>query len=139
MNAWTRVEYLIETAEILYRCCVCLGEFEIKEELLQVPLCKHLFHIECIHHWLHSNTTCPLCRCSVIPIIKLSNPAATPGVSESQQQEEDANSNVRSEQLQQQQQQLDGDGGSSDIANVCREQLVIRIEGSSSTLNSTNS
>ncbi|XP_044485757.1 probable E3 ubiquitin-protein ligase RHA4A isoform X2 [Mangifera indica] len=78
-------------------------------------------------------------QCSVIPIIKLSNPAATPGVSESQQQEEDANSNVRSEQLQQQQQQLDGDGGSSDIANVCREQLVIRIEGSSSTLNSTNS
>ncbi|XP_059632009.1 probable E3 ubiquitin-protein ligase RHA4A [Cornus florida] len=48
-------------------CCVCLGEFEIKQELHQVPSCKHLFHVDCIHHWLHSNTTCPLCRCSVVP------------------------------------------------------------------------
>lgn len=48
------------------QCCVCLGEFEIKEELLQIPSCKHMFHIECIRHWLHSNSTCPLCRCYVI-------------------------------------------------------------------------
>ncbi|XP_044477399.1 probable E3 ubiquitin-protein ligase RHA4A [Mangifera indica] len=66
------------------QCCVCLGEFEIIEELLQVPLCKHVFHIECIHHWLHSNTTCPLCRSSVIPPTKLSNPP-TPTESESQE------------------------------------------------------
>ncbi|CAL0330858.1 unnamed protein product [Lupinus luteus] len=48
-------------------CCVCLGEFELKEELLQIPHCKHMFHIECIHNWLQSKTTCPLCRCSIIP------------------------------------------------------------------------
>ncbi|KAJ0104753.1 hypothetical protein Patl1_17487 [Pistacia atlantica] len=123
------------------QCCVCLGEFEMKEELLQVPLCKHVFHIECIHHWLHSNTTCPLCRCSVIPVTKLSNPA-TPSESESQQREgansNDNQPNIQSEQ-QQQQQQLDGDDGSSDIANACRDQLVIRIEGSSSASTSLNS
>ncbi|KAJ0048495.1 hypothetical protein Pint_14890 [Pistacia integerrima] len=125
-------------------CCVCLGEFEMKEELLQVPLCKHVFHIECIHHWLHSNTTCPLCRCSVIPVTKLSNPA-TPSESESQQREgansNDNQPNIQSEQRQQQQQQqqLDGDDGSSDIANACRDQLVIRIEGSSSASTSLNS
>ncbi|KAE9597826.1 hypothetical protein Lal_00013935 [Lupinus albus] len=48
-------------------CCVCLGEFELKEEVLQIPYCKHVFHIECIHNWLQSNTTCPLCRCFIIP------------------------------------------------------------------------
>nr|KJB26894.1 hypothetical protein B456_004G266400 [Gossypium raimondii] len=59
-------------------CSVCLGEFEMKEELLQVPSCKHVFHIECMHRWLHSNSTCPLCRCcvavGVIPITKLHPP-----------------------------------------------------------------
>ncbi|XP_050377763.1 probable E3 ubiquitin-protein ligase RHA4A [Argentina anserina] len=61
------------------QCCVCLGEFEMEEELLQVQSCKHVFHVHCIHHWLHNNTTCPLCRCLVIPIsttkIDSNNPA----------------------------------------------------------------
>ncbi|CAA7037386.1 unnamed protein product [Microthlaspi erraticum] len=46
-------------------CCVCLGEFELKEELVEIPLCKHIFHLDCIHLWLYSHTTCPLCRSSV--------------------------------------------------------------------------
>ncbi|ONI07503.1 hypothetical protein PRUPE_5G124100 [Prunus persica] len=66
------------------QCCVCLGDFEMEEELLQVISCRHVFHVDCIHHWLHNNTTCPLCRCSVIPIsTKLDSPAlqALPSVS----------------------------------------------------------
>lgn len=53
------------------QCCVCLGEFEMEEELNQVPSCKHVFHVDCIAPWLRSNSTCPLCRVSIsirIPI-----------------------------------------------------------------------
>ncbi|KAL6313227.1 hypothetical protein AAG906_018693 [Vitis piasezkii] len=57
-------------------CCVCLGEFEIKEELHQVPSCKHVFHADCIYHWLRTNSTCPLCRCSVFPNTKAGNPVS---------------------------------------------------------------
>ncbi|XP_020213849.1 probable E3 ubiquitin-protein ligase RHA4A [Cajanus cajan] len=56
-------------------CCVCLGEFEVKEEVVEIPYCKHVFHLDCIHHWLQSNSTCPLCRCSIIPTTKFLNPA----------------------------------------------------------------
>ncbi|XP_027343193.1 probable E3 ubiquitin-protein ligase RHA4A [Abrus precatorius] len=54
-------------------CCVCLGEFELKEEVLQIPDCKHVFHVSCIRNWLQSNSTCPLCRCSIIPSTKFLN------------------------------------------------------------------
>ncbi|CAF1912606.1 hypothetical protein YC2023_017141 [Brassica napus] len=39
--------------------------FELKEELVEMPSCKHIFHLDCIHIWLYSHTTCPLCRSSV--------------------------------------------------------------------------
>ncbi|KAF9619993.1 hypothetical protein IFM89_010609 [Coptis chinensis] len=53
------------------RCCVCLGDFELKEQLHQIPSCKHLFHIDCIHHWLKANFTRPLCRCYIFSTKKL--------------------------------------------------------------------
>ncbi|MCL7024112.1 hypothetical protein MKW94_027122 [Papaver nudicaule] len=58
-------------------CCVCLGDFELSEQLHQIPSCKHVFHVECIHHWLRTNSTCPLCRCFILPV-KKADPAVEP-------------------------------------------------------------
>ncbi|XP_062221211.1 RING-H2 finger protein ATL72-like [Phragmites australis] len=48
-------------------CAVCLEEIESGEMVRQLPACRHLFHVECIDMWLHSHSTCPLCRCDVSP------------------------------------------------------------------------
>ncbi|XP_068644130.1 probable E3 ubiquitin-protein ligase RHA4A [Aristolochia californica] len=50
------------------QCSVCLGDFEVKQRLHQLPSCKHLFHVDCIRHWLVTSATCPLCRTSIIPV-----------------------------------------------------------------------
>ncbi|XP_050227419.1 probable E3 ubiquitin-protein ligase RHA4A isoform X2 [Mercurialis annua] len=81
------------------QCCVCLGEFEIKEELVQIPNCKHVFHIECINHWLHSNTTCPLCRSFVkIPTSKLDHQSSDQDHHDHEQQQEVDNNPITDQQ-----------------------------------------
>lgn len=45
-----------------FDCAVCLCEFSDQDELRLLPPCGHAFHIHCIDTWLLSNSTCPLCR-----------------------------------------------------------------------------
>lgn len=45
-----------------FDCAVCLCEFSDQERLRLLPMCSHAFHIDCIDTWLLSNSTCPLCR-----------------------------------------------------------------------------
>ncbi|GAU15826.1 hypothetical protein TSUD_236420 [Trifolium subterraneum] len=45
-------------------CAVCLGDFEEGEELKTMPECLHSFHVPCIDTWLHSHSSCPICRAS---------------------------------------------------------------------------
>ncbi|KAH0452756.1 hypothetical protein IEQ34_017080 [Dendrobium chrysotoxum] len=52
------------------QCSVCLGDYQAEDRLQRLPQCGHTFHVDCIDHWLVSNTTCPLCRISLIPAIK---------------------------------------------------------------------
>ncbi|KAG9457077.1 hypothetical protein H6P81_001585 [Aristolochia fimbriata] len=49
------------------QCSVCLGDYQANDRLQQIPACGHTFHMECIDHWLATNTTCPLCRLSLLP------------------------------------------------------------------------
>ncbi|EAY85202.1 hypothetical protein OsI_06565 [Oryza sativa Indica Group] len=52
------------------QCAVCLSIVQEGEAVRQLPACKHLFHVGCIDVWLHSHSTCPLCRASVEPLGK---------------------------------------------------------------------
>ena len=43
-------------------CAVCLGNFEIKEKVRKLKMCKHIFHTRCLIHWLERDESCPLCK-----------------------------------------------------------------------------
>ncbi|XP_058097559.1 RING-H2 finger protein ATL58-like [Magnolia sinica] len=52
------------------QCSVCLGDYKANDKLQQIPACGHTFHMDCIDLWLANNTTCPLCRLSLLPATK---------------------------------------------------------------------
>ncbi|KAF8754855.1 hypothetical protein HU200_011392 [Digitaria exilis] len=43
-------------------CSVCLGVFQNGEMVRLLPVCLHLYHVECIDLWLDAHSTCPICR-----------------------------------------------------------------------------
>ena len=43
-------------------CSVCLGVFQVGETVRLLPVCLHLYHVECIDPWLDAHSTCPICR-----------------------------------------------------------------------------
>lgn len=58
------VEYKKERKEGS-ECPVCLSVYVEGEEVRQLKICNHIFHVECIDTWLSSHSTCPVCRASV--------------------------------------------------------------------------
>lgn len=61
---------MLKISILLTRCSVCLGDYKSDERLQRIPPCGHTFHVDCIDHWLSTNTTCPLCRVSLLPTAK---------------------------------------------------------------------
>ncbi|KAM2961208.1 hypothetical protein FF1_030812 [Malus domestica] len=49
------------------RCTICLEDY-MDGESCRVFACKHMFHSNCIDHWLKNHLTCPVCRNSVVDI-----------------------------------------------------------------------
>lgn len=49
----------------LMECTICLSVFEDEELGRRLPKCRHAFHVPCIDMWLHSHSTCPICRAPV--------------------------------------------------------------------------
>jgi hypothetical protein len=46
-------------------CTICLGDYEIGDEVVGLPVCKHSFHSGCVGNWFEKNATCPSCRSPV--------------------------------------------------------------------------
>lgn len=62
----------------LMECTICLSVFEDEEIGRRLPKCRHAFHVPCIDMWLHSHSTCPICRAPVLllsdtPILDLNS------------------------------------------------------------------
>lgn len=49
-------------------CTFCLSSFDEEDEVRELYNCRHIFHRNCLDKWLDQRqTTCPLCRSSLIP------------------------------------------------------------------------
>lgn len=44
-----------------YACTIC-KELIKKGEQINRLLCRHVFHAECLRHWLTNKINCPICR-----------------------------------------------------------------------------
>ncbi|PSR91425.1 E3 ubiquitin-protein ligase RHA4A [Actinidia chinensis var. chinensis] len=121
---------LIDSIE---RCCVCLGEFEIEEELHQIPTCRHVFHIDCIRYWVDSNPTCPLCRCFILPRhvhsqsrTPLGPNPVTPQMLSPQQQQQQQQQLVRVNNNEHMVVLMEGSSG--DSANPHQDSVVLNVQ-----------
>ncbi|KFK31359.1 hypothetical protein AALP_AA6G102300, partial [Arabis alpina] len=52
----------LELAGAEAECTICLSEFEQGESIQVLEKCHHGFHVNCIHKWLSSRSSCPTCR-----------------------------------------------------------------------------
>ena len=58
-----------ENEEEKEQCAVCIEDFQVEQEIREVPGCKHRFHLTCVDPWLISNQTCPLCKHNIIEYV----------------------------------------------------------------------
>ena len=48
-------------------CVICRETFQNNDIVRKIKNCNHYFHLSCANTWFNNNTTCPLCRQSIIP------------------------------------------------------------------------
>jgi len=54
------VSFVDDTNAIV--CGICIDEFSLGEKIINPTNCTHIFHAECIVHWLEHHYDCPICR-----------------------------------------------------------------------------
>ena len=48
--------------EMYLECSICLDAFADGDEIIILPVCRHIYHTHCITSWFTSHSHCPLCR-----------------------------------------------------------------------------
>ena len=48
--------------EMYSESSICLQTFTDGDEIIILPVCRHIYHIHCITSWFTSHSHCPLCR-----------------------------------------------------------------------------
>lgn len=43
-------------------CVICFNEFTNGEEILQLPVCGHIYHTNCLIPWLERKNKCAICK-----------------------------------------------------------------------------
>jgi len=77
-NTGLSVENILEnTTQLLYsaedealagtdRCTICHEPFNEGDIIRKINACGHFFHTRCIDQWFTTNSTCPVCRQSLL-------------------------------------------------------------------------
>lgn len=52
----------IRTGESPHKCCICMAEMDVGEELVRLDKCAHRYHFGCFESWLKRVNQCPVCR-----------------------------------------------------------------------------
>jgi len=53
-------------------CAICITEMAVGDEVSEMPVCHHTFHLECLTKWLETKVAesqtgrCPLCNTQII-------------------------------------------------------------------------
>ena len=54
-------------------CVICRETFQNNDIVRKIKNCEHYFHLSCANTWFNNNTSCPLCRQSIIPSANTEN------------------------------------------------------------------
>lgn len=60
-----RLPRFIHKSKTPAKCCVCVNELKVGDEMTLLEKCAHTFHSNCISSWLKRSNQCPICRSPV--------------------------------------------------------------------------
>ena len=61
----SKIKDINKLTEEKKKCCICLENYKNNDETIILP-CVHIFHSNCIKHWMKRQDTCPICKNKII-------------------------------------------------------------------------